>query len=168
MDECQCPEICGDDPTNSIFGGKPNFPCENTLGGYNCLCNSTGYTAGFYFNGIRCHQSMTPSIDELVDDCDSCDQNAYCWVVNGQEVCSCKEGYTGNGEYCRNIDECTEGGGCRFNGNYESLDTCTDTEGGYECTCNVTAGYTLSNRCGIGGLCVPAEQKMQDKVIKDI
>ena len=50
----------------------------------------------------------------------------------------CKMGYTGNGTFCENIDEClADNGGCNTNAN------CTDTMGSRTCQCK--SGYTGIN-----------------------
>jgi len=78
-----------------------------------------------------CETDITSSLDH----CGQC--NNACTVVNGSAECTndscaitCDAGY--EGETCdTNIDECTAGtDACADDA------TCSDTEGGYECTCN--------------------------------
>ena len=81
---------------------------------------------------------------ELPSPCD--DVNGYCNLVDGTQECSCKRGYTLNAQnssICDEIDECLLGiDAC--------AQLCTNTIGGYACTCN--AGYTISsNRLGCDG-----------------
>ena len=79
-----------------------------------------------------------------------CDNNAMCSNTLGTRTCTCKMGYTGNGTYCENINECmTNDGGCNANAN------CTDTIGSRNCQCKT--GYsgnkkiflTLHHSCSI-------------------
>ena len=45
-----------------------------------------------------------------------CSVNANCTVDNGTTVCTCNQGFTGNGILCFDIDEClTSDGGCDSN-----------------------------------------------------
>ncbi|XP_077865610.1 uncharacterized protein LOC100366660 [Saccoglossus kowalevskii] len=60
--------------------------------------------------------------------------NNICENTDGSYVCLCKLGYTGDGNNCTDINECTvDNGGCEH--------TCVNTEGNYYCTCN--DGYEI-------------------------
>ncbi|XP_072899158.1 pro-epidermal growth factor isoform X1 [Hemitrygon akajei] len=66
------------------------------------------------------------------DDCGvlECDLNAQCIVSEGIARCQCLEGFTGQGNICKDIDECKTG--------VHSCDEnafCTNTDGSYTCTC---------------------------------
>jgi hypothetical protein len=60
-----------------------------------------------------------------------CDEHAHCTVEDGSAVCTCDDGWTGPGDVCVNIDECSDGThDCDPNA------TCTDTPGSFTCECN--------------------------------
>ncbi|KAL2089199.1 hypothetical protein ACEWY4_016098 [Coilia grayii] len=68
------------------------------------------------------------------DDCFSlrCDVNAQCVPQEGNVACQCLPGFTGNGELCMDVDECTAGlGEC-----VSPLSECVNTVGGYFCRCS--------------------------------
>ncbi|CAB3986665.1 fibrillin-2-like isoform X48, partial [Paramuricea clavata] len=79
-----------------------------------------------------------------IDECAS-SQNNDCHDVNGLCVnndggytCQCKQGYTGDGRTCNDVNECDDVHGCHAEA------TCQNTAGGYECHCN--AGWTGDGR----------------------
>ncbi|XP_078485768.1 uncharacterized protein LOC100177897 [Ciona intestinalis] len=64
----------------------------------------------------------------------NCNVHADCINTFGGFHCICKEGYTGDGITCLNINECNASTTCHTKA------TCTDNQGSYTCTCN--DGYT--------------------------
>ncbi|XP_064874306.1 pro-epidermal growth factor [Oncorhynchus nerka] len=67
------------------------------------------------------------------DDCFSlrCDVNAQCLLDGGNPTCHCLEGFTGDGELCVDLDECTLGMAlCSIQSS-----VCVNTAGGYYCQC---------------------------------
>ena len=90
----------------------------NTVGSYDCMCN-TGFE-GSGFNG-DCNSEfqlvtlpMTGSstslllclladIDECALDTDNCDVNADCTDTVGSFFCTCVEGFRGNGINCTGL-----------------------------------------------------------------
>lgn len=79
------------------------------------------------------HVVLVSSTD--IDEClngTACDVIADCLNTNGSYVCTCPDGYRGNGiDNCTNINECQENiDDCAMRA------SCTDTDGGYNCTCN--------------------------------
>ncbi|XP_005467322.3 pro-epidermal growth factor [Oreochromis niloticus] len=63
-----------------------------------------------------------------------CDVNAQCLLNSGHPNCLCQEGFTGDGQLCVDIDECTLG-----TYNCDKNEECQNTAGKYYCKC--LAGY---------------------------
>ncbi|CAI8020296.1 Scavenger receptor cysteine-rich type 1 protein M160 [Geodia barretti] len=92
-------------------------------------------------------------IDECECGLDDCDENANCTNTEGSYICTCREGYCGNGRNCTDIDECELGlDDCDENVN------CTNTEGSYICTCR--EGY-----CGDGRNCTVSDTSMGIRLV---
>ncbi|XP_043926817.1 fibrillin-2-like [Protopterus annectens] len=156
-------------PTTASYNGCLNLPCSpnatctatDLQGGYNCSCNS-----GFTGNGTVCTDvneclaspcptgtvcfntqgsfyCSSPSVTAQTDGCtNACSANATCTKNNstGTSSCVCKQGFTGNGTTCIDINECAYTS-CSSNA------TCINTPGSYSCVC--AAGFT-----GDGQICV--------------
>ncbi|EDO39003.1 predicted protein [Nematostella vectensis] len=112
-DECQN-NPC---PLNSI--------CSNTIGSYDCACQPN-----YVKSGERC----IIAVDYCLKYNYTCSEFAQCFNGPTNHTCACKQGYSGNGTYCADVDECVEGNQCHSNA------TCNNTIGEYTCTCNV--GFT--------------------------
>ncbi|XP_066023509.1 uromodulin-like [Pocillopora verrucosa] len=117
---------------NSTYRGSKNTcikkPCPS-----NAICQ-----AGFSSEGYRCvcvPGYTGEDCTEDVDECDlgehKCDSNAECINTRGSYDCKCKEGFTGDGLTCTDIDE------CNLVDNYctKSGANCTNTVGSFNCTC---------------------------------
>ena len=110
--------------------------CSNTLGGYNCTCND-----GYEGDGFNC-----TNIDECFEEIDECSEFADCTDTDGSYNCTCWLGYDGDGFNCTEVDECLAtinalraAAPDHLIGEYSYCDedaTCTNTDGGYNCTCN--------------------------------
>ena len=111
---CNDGNACTDDSCDPIKG------CQ--IKNNSAACNDgSGCTGPDVCNGGVC----TPKA--------ACDTNAQC-LPSGDGVnigCVCKDGFTGNGFFCQDIDECAKTPGlCGNNA------TCTNTPGSYACSCN--------------------------------
>ncbi|CDW55810.1 NIDO and EGF 3 and EGF CA domain containing prote in, partial [Trichuris trichiura] len=60
-----------------------------------------------------------------------CNQNSHCALINGAERCECNTGWTGDGNYCVDINECLQDNPCPINAK------CINTNGSYDCQCPV-------------------------------
>ncbi|XP_069773131.1 nidogen-2 isoform X2 [Narcine bancroftii] len=68
----------------------------------------------------------------------SCDPRAQCFAVNDHDhICTCSQGYEGDGKVCTDIDECADG---NSHGCGENTD-CINVPGSYACECK--QGYTI-------------------------
>ncbi|CDW57279.1 signal peptide, CUB and EGF [Trichuris trichiura] len=65
----------------------------------------------------------------------TCDQNAHCVSSYGKHRCVCKPGFVGNGQTCRDIDECARNNGT-------CVQVCENTIGSFRCSCY--PGFTLA------------------------
>ncbi|TRY97406.1 hypothetical protein DNTS_021883 [Danionella cerebrum] len=64
----------------------------------------------------------------------TCDVNAECVLLQGRAVCQCARGFTAEGEFCVDIDECSEFHNCDVNA------ACLNAMGSYHCLCR--SGFT--------------------------
>ena len=109
---------------------------------------------------------ITPDIDECAEGRDNChgESNSTCTDTDGSFICTCVEGFDGNGTFCEgtqtatvlhvygmfksphlDIDECLNETICDTNA------MCMNTYGSFMCSCNV--GYT-----GDGFACVGMQE----------
>ena len=90
----------------------------------------------------------------------SCHYKASCDDSTGKIVCTCHDGYSGDGQECEDINEClTDNGGCDENA------VCTNTSGSRTCECNegyegsgvtcsdVNECLTSNGGCNVNALC---------------
>eukprot|EP00105_Crassostrea_gigas_P042845 XP_019926993.1 PREDICTED: uncharacterized protein LOC105338278 [Crassostrea gigas] len=124
-----------------------NAVCSDTVGSYRCSC-SLGYTGDGHSCSERTIQTIcnftknieifivylqisSTDVDECLTQKANCDQNAVCTHTIGSFVCSCKDGFQGNGTFCTDVNECT-----RPVQPCDTQATCTNTIGSYQCSCN--------------------------------
>ena len=104
--------------------------------------------------GPETPQGSPPVEDPPTDECvlgqHNCDADADCTDTAAAFVCSCRDGYQGDGTDCEDVDEClTDNGGC--------AQVCNNDEGTFSCACN--EGYAL-NEDGLG--CDDVDECAQD------
>ncbi|XP_033642813.1 uncharacterized protein LOC117302931 isoform X2 [Asterias rubens] len=109
--------------------------CNNTEGSFECLCFD-----GFKFDNQGMCVPDSVCINKVCT-------NGDCYVMNGNELCSCYNGYkldANDDSLCINIDECTDA-------LYQDAcsDICIDADPGYTCDCNpgfiLTTGGRICN-----------------------
>jgi len=100
----------------------PSASCDPRADAPRCDCPT-----GFEHEGDQ----LTACVD--LDECDlgedDCDKHASCTNTEGSYECECKHGYTGDGQDCKDVDECDDDP-C------DKHASCTNTPGSYECECN--------------------------------
>ncbi|CAH1248265.1 TECTA [Branchiostoma lanceolatum] len=122
---------------NAVTADVPAFfdyqPCNNDV----CYeLKAVGAGGGLEKNCPRITGVCSPA----------CDTHATCHRESGSPTCECDHGYTGNGQTCTDINECSTNP-CDASANQ----VCKNLEGSFECTCN--PGYKLKD-----GVCVATSQ----------
>lgn len=134
IDECvETPLICG---AHAI--------CNNQPGTFRCECVD-GYQ--FASDGRTCVEADRP-VNPCEDGSHTCDisERAQCTYTGGSAfICTCLEGFVGDGSVCQDVDEC-QLGRCHPDAG------CYNTQGSFTCECN--PGYH-----GDGFQCAPERQK---------
>ena len=144
---CQCNpgytgngKICNDinECATGVNMCSTNANCYNNNGSYTCMCRS-GYTG----DGFNCKDINECTINDQCNGANGCTPitpkcsiNANCSNTDGSYVCTCRQGYEGNGFTCHDINECDR----NSLNNCPSNSYCTNTNGSYYCTCNI--GYS--------------------------
>ncbi|KAM5151661.1 uncharacterized protein ACMZJ9_009898 [Mantella aurantiaca] len=91
--------------------------------------------------------SLTIQILGFTGNCSDsvCHPYATCGEFGGDQQCTCKEGFAGNGSYCNDTDECQDF--YANNCNYYGGGSCVNTIGSYTCNCNSGFHYVAEFGC---------------------
>lgn len=137
-----CTDVNECEQANPDPFGACSQVCHNRVPGYDCSCET-----GYVLNGF----SECNDVNECEDvDLNTCSDLAECSNMNGSFACACNMGYTGNGTFCEDIDECAiAADDCDTNG------ACTNTDASFRCACNL--GYT-----GVGTTCDDVDECEKD------
>ncbi|XP_077966706.1 uncharacterized protein LOC120343292 [Styela clava] len=100
----------------------------------NVTCPRLLYNCSFENDRCQCSQTLREintycfKVDQCTLGQHDCDENATCIdSANGTYACQCKEGFTGNGFNCNDINECEN--------EILPCSNCSNTNGGYSCGC---------------------------------
>ncbi|XP_040211859.1 uromodulin-like [Rana temporaria] len=90
--------------------------------------------------------------------CSDCHPNASCEEFGGDQQCTCKVGFAGDGTYCDDINECQDRytNICDFYGG----GSCVNTIGSYTCNCN--PGFQYNEAFGCVDIDECAESSLND------
>ena len=148
VDECASGGVCD--------SSSERKQCTNSAGGFECLCKDlckeNVFVAGS--EDISCGYNG-PFCEDDIDECSSltagelgCDANADCVNTPGSWNCVCKDGFTGDGNSCVEINECTETTNSAFPNLCDDDGTASCTHGVNSRTCTCKDGYK-GERCEI-------------------
>ncbi|XP_037638608.1 nidogen-1 [Sebastes umbrosus] len=142
IDECrENPQIC-----------LSHAICNNQPGTFRCECED-GYQFGN--DGQTCVEVYQPT-DACEDGTHNCDipERAQCSYAGGSSyICTCLQGFIGDGRVCQDIDEC-QPGRCHQDA------VCYNNQGSFTCQCR--PGYY-----GDGFYCSPERTKTQCETHRD-
>ncbi|XP_065194083.1 uncharacterized protein LOC135825272 [Sycon ciliatum] len=112
-----------------------NWPCGQTgTCRFNRTLQSTTCACPLGLSGEQCEHDIDECKVTSMNNCGE-PSTATCNNTFGSFLCSCRLGYYGNGQVCKDVDECTvESEPCDQHAN------CSNSVGYYTCTCDI--GYS--------------------------
>ncbi len=136
--ECEDVDECSSDCLNTC--NKEYSYCVNTIGGYECRCNENSDSVLRNRTELNCIKPDENTIDlsQLCHKYGRAEKGLY-----GLE-CHCLHGFYGNGTYCEDINECTDGLGLNDCTTHNSI--CINKIGSYECSC-ASGMRNVSSKC---------------------
>ncbi|CAH1264815.1 CACHD1 [Branchiostoma lanceolatum] len=126
-----------DECTDMSHTCSPDASCTNTVGSFDCICNS-----GYNGNGFTCTDD-----NECADGSDNCSPQASCTNTVGSFTCACTPGYSGDGVTCTagSVVDC----GPKPAGMYPDPHDCTKF---YQCTGDPNNPLPVHKDCAPGTL----------------
>ncbi|CAJ0578881.1 unnamed protein product, partial [Mesorhabditis spiculigera] len=151
--KCSCPrgftgEHCEEDIDECLDNPCAHGVCENTLGGYQCICED-GWTGKACTHRTRHGECSTTGPA-------SCRNGGFCHKHNGYYGCTCPPAFTG--PFCaKDVNEC-ENSPCKNGG------SCVNSFGSFQCfcpadftgdRCQIPVDSCENNKCSLGSTCIP-------------
>ncbi|XP_033636736.1 uncharacterized protein LOC117297699 [Asterias rubens] len=128
-------DTTGDAPTIVC---TPQSGSDFMIGTQEVICTATD-AAGNQATPDCIFEVAVTDYNECEDDPSVCDVNAVCTNTPGRHTCTCKAGYTGNGDTCTECDDGKYGLNCASECSCVSRGTCNKVTG--QCTCNPIPGF---------------------------
>jgi peptidyl-prolyl cis-trans isomerase A (cyclophilin A) len=109
-----------DDDSNNNSNNLNNVNNSNNSNNLNNVNNTNNLN-----NSNNTNSTNNTTVCEL-----ECNSNSSCQLVESVPSCVCDNGYSGDGDVCVDINECTDG-----SDDCGSTSTCENSAGGFECIC---------------------------------
>ncbi|XP_027054846.1 uncharacterized protein LOC113681912 [Pocillopora damicornis] len=136
--------------TDTCYQRDPLYTCKTSVWCDNSAKASRNDNLGFAYSTATAAKNLTKyyactDVNECVLGNAECSKDATCKNTFGSYECKCKDGFTGNGFSCKDINECAEGSKC----NKDAV--CTNSPGSYHCKCKMGFSGNGFNTCVASG-----------------